>query len=99
MAQIRLMRKIVIAIDGPAAAGKSTTAKMVARRLGLLYLDTGAMYRAVTLKAMREGLDLTDGDKIAEMTRRTKMKFAIADGEQSCAYGRRGRDAEIRRLK
>ncbi len=76
------MRQIVIAIDGPAASGKSTTAREVARRLGLVYLDTGAMYRAVTLKAMREGIDLRDGDKIAEMTRRTRLDFSVVNGEQ-----------------
>lgn len=82
MAQKKLMRSIVIAIDGPAAAGKSTTAREVARRLGLLYLDTGAMYRGVTLKALKEGLDLTDGNRIAEMTRRTAMRFEMLHGEQ-----------------
>ena len=50
----------VIAIDGPAGSGKSTVAKIVAERLGLFYVDTGAMYRALTLKALREGLDLKD---------------------------------------
>lgn len=49
-----------IAIDGPAASGKTTVARMLARRLGLIYLDTGAMYRAVTWKALQEGLDLGD---------------------------------------
>ncbi|MCB0981467.1 MAG: (d)CMP kinase, partial [Ilumatobacter sp.] len=48
----------VIAIDGPAGAGKSTIARALATRLGLEYLDTGAMYRAVTFAAMRRGLDL-----------------------------------------
>jgi CMP/dCMP kinase len=76
------MRQIVIAIDGPAASGKSTTAREVARRLGLVYLDTGAMYRAVTLKAMREGIDLKDGDRIADMTRRTQLELQLVNNEQ-----------------
>jgi cytidylate kinase len=76
------MRQIVIAIDGPAASGKSTTAREVARRLGLVYLDTGAMYRAVTLKAMREGIDLKDGDKVADMTRRTQLELQLVNDEQ-----------------
>jgi cytidylate kinase len=76
------LRQIVIAIDGPAASGKSTTAREVARRLGLVYLDTGAMYRAVTFKAMREGIDLHDGDKTAEMTRRTQLELLLVKGEQ-----------------
>jgi cytidylate kinase len=76
------MRQIVIAIDGPAASGKSTTAREVARRLGLVYLDTGAMYRAVTFKAIREGIDLKDGDLIADMTKRTQLEFRLVDNEQ-----------------
>lgn len=49
-----------VAIDGPAGAGKSTVAKMLAKKLGYIYIDTGAMYRAVTLMALREGIDLKD---------------------------------------
>ncbi len=55
----------VIAIDGPAGAGKSTVARALAARLGLQYLDTGAMYRAVTLAAMRRGIDPADVDRVA----------------------------------
>jgi len=55
---------IVVAIDGPAGSGKSTVARLVAERLGLEVLDTGAMYRAVTLLALRAGLDLADADKV-----------------------------------
>jgi cytidylate kinase len=64
----------VIAIDGPAGAGKSTVAKALARRLGLEYLDTGAMYRAVTLEAMREALDLADVDAVAALARRVTLE-------------------------
>jgi cytidylate kinase len=53
-----------IAIDGPAGSGKSTVALMVAKELGFLYVDTGAMYRAVTLKALREGIDLNDWEAV-----------------------------------
>jgi CMP/dCMP kinase len=59
----------VIAIDGPAGAGKSTVARALAARLGLEYLDTGAMYRAVTLAAMRRGIDPTDLERVAELAR------------------------------
>ena len=51
---------INIAIDGPSGAGKSTAAKAIAKRLGILYLDTGAMYRALALKAFRLGVDPND---------------------------------------
>jgi cytidylate kinase len=60
---------IVIAIDGPAGAGKSTVGRAVARRLGLDYLDTGAMYRAVTYAAMRRGVPVHDADAVAELAR------------------------------
>ena len=54
-----------IAIDGPAGAGKSTVARMVAKELNFLYIDTGAMYRAMTLKALREGIDLNDEEAVS----------------------------------
>lgn len=76
------LSQIVIAIDGPAASGKSTTAREVARRLGLVYLDTGAMYRAITLKAMRQGIDLKDGNRVAELTRLTKVELLISEQGQ-----------------
>ena len=57
----------VIAIDGPAGAGKSTVARALAARLGLVYLDTGAMYRAVTFAAMRRGIDTADLDRVAQL--------------------------------
>ena len=62
---------MVIAIDGPAASGKSTTAKLVAQKLGYLYIDTGAMYRAVALKAAREGVPLDDPAAISRMLEST----------------------------
>jgi cytidylate kinase len=60
---------MIVAIDGPAGAGKSTVARMLAERLGFRYLDTGAMYRALTWLAMREGMDLGDGDKLGVLAR------------------------------
>jgi cytidylate kinase len=59
----------VIAIDGPAGAGKSTIARALAARLGLDYLDTGAMYRAVTFAAVQRGLDLDDDEAVARLAR------------------------------
>ena len=63
----------VIAIDGPAGAGKSTVARALASRLGLEYLDTGAMYRAVTFAAHLRGLDVRDADAVAELARSVRL--------------------------
>jgi cytidylate kinase len=60
---------IVIAIDGPAGSGKSTIAKALAERLGRSYLDTGAMYRAVTFAALRDGVDPANGDALGQLAR------------------------------
>ena len=65
--------KLIIAIDGPAASGKSTTARLVARRLGYLYIDTGAMYRAMGLKALRNGIPFSDIAGIAAMAGTTDI--------------------------
>ena len=58
---------LTIAIDGPAGSGKSTIAKLLARRLGIGYLDTGAMYRSLTLIALESGVDLDDHDAVAAL--------------------------------
>lgn len=64
------MEELRVAIDGPAGAGKSTVAKQVAKRLGVPYVDTGAMYRAVTWKALDSGIDLTDEARLVDMVSR-----------------------------
>ncbi|MCX8082450.1 MAG: (d)CMP kinase [bacterium] len=69
------MKKFVIAIDGPAGAGKSTVAKIVAKKIGFLYVDTGAMYRALTLKALRDRIPLTDEKKLIEMAQNSKIEL------------------------
>lgn len=71
--------RLVIAIDGPAGAGKSTVAKILARRLGLRYLDTGAMYRALALKAQRAGLGPQDGVEAAELAESTQIDLPEGD--------------------
>ena len=58
------MANLVITIDGPAASGKSTVARLLAERLGVSFLDTGAMYRAVTLAAIEAGVDMNDEVKL-----------------------------------
>jgi len=60
-------RKPIIAIDGPAGAGKSTIAKMLARRLGYLFINTGAMYRAVAWKVLQQSISLEDADRISKL--------------------------------
>jgi CMP/dCMP kinase len=67
---------MIIAIDGPAGSGKSSTAKLVAAHLGILHLDTGAMYRAITLKCLRKRLDWHDEAKIADMLKTTDITFS-----------------------
>ena len=75
-----IMAKKVIAIDGPAGSGKSTTAKLVAQRLGFVYLDTGAMYRAITLKALESGVDVNDEEKLEKLTKNSVISFGNKDG-------------------
>jgi len=65
----------VVAIDGPAGAGKSTTARAVAKRLGSSYLDTGALYRCVALRALERGLSLDDGPRVAAVARALVVRF------------------------
>ncbi len=65
--------ELVIAIDGPSGAGKSTTARLLAERLGYIYIDTGAMYRAIGWKAKREGIDPADEEDLANLCRRTEV--------------------------
>ncbi len=72
----------IIAIDGPAGAGKTTTAKEVARRLNFLHLDTGAMYRAIALKVLRSGTPLNRPDAIAAIAARTDVSLRYQNGDQ-----------------
>lgn len=71
-----------IAVDGPAGAGKSTIAKMVAKRMNLIYVDTGAMYRAMALYMLRNGVDLKDTDRIIELADTAVISIAYEKGEQ-----------------
>lgn len=70
-----MKKNIQIAIDGPAGAGKSTIAKIVAEQLGFTYIDTGAMYRAVTYKALKENIKLDDEKNLEEMLLRTEIEL------------------------
>ena len=70
-------KRLIIAIDGPAAGGKSTLAKLLARRLGYLHLDTGAMYRAVGWKAQQEKIPLDDAEKVTELARKMEIRLRV----------------------
>ena len=71
----------MIAIDGPAASGKSTTARLVAERLGYLHVDTGAMYRAMALKVLEEGIDFSDTSSIETLVDSTEVTLKSINGE------------------
>ncbi len=73
------MKKHIIAIDGPAGAGKSTTARIVAKRLGWLYVDTGAMYRAATLAVLRRGIDPADEKEVTTLVDSVEIILEPAD--------------------
>jgi cytidylate kinase len=75
-------RKLVIAIDGPAASGKSTTAQRVAEQLGYLHVDTGAMYRAATLKVLRAGIPAADQERVAALVESARIELRSANGSQ-----------------
>jgi cytidylate kinase len=70
-----LRKPLIVAIDGPAGAGKSTVARSVARKLGFTYIDTGAMFRAVALWAMRAKVDLDDLNKLEQLAREARIEF------------------------
>ncbi len=90
-----MMRPVIIAIDGPAGAGKSTVARRLAERLGFRYLDTGAMYRALTWLALERGLDLEDEGALVELAR--EHEVTVEDDQVVVA----GRDVseEIRTVR
>jgi|OM-RGC.v1.013478512 cytidylate kinase len=75
-----MRRRIRIAIDGPAGAGKSTVAKCVATRLGYGLLDTGAMFRSLALKALRDAIDLSSESQLSELASSLSFRFQIEDG-------------------
>ena len=83
-----MSRRPIIAIDGPAGAGKTTAARNLAERLDLVYLDTGATFRAIALKALREGIDLSDEEAVTALATSSDIRFAsdrleriLLDGE------------------
>jgi CMP/dCMP kinase len=97
-----MTRSPIVAIDGPAGAGKSTVAKRVADRLGFIYIDTGAMYRAVAWKTVQEGVPLSDEDAITVISERMTIRFDRSNGQRVTADGidvsEAIRTAEVTRL-
>ena len=86
----------MITVDGPAGAGKSTVARRLAQRLGFQYLDTGAMYRAVTWKALETGADLCDPAALADLARGTKIELVPGEGGPRVLCDGRDVSLEIR---
>lgn len=76
------MKKIQVAIDGPASAGKSTVAKIVAKKLHFIYCDTGAMYRSVTFAALKNHVKLDDDQALKELLKTIEIRFVPAEPEQ-----------------
>lgn len=90
-----MSKKLIIAIDGPAGSGKSTTAKLVAQKLNYLYIDTGAMYRAVTLFALRNAL-MGKNDEIIELAKQLDIVLNFIDGETRITVNGEDVSKEIR---
>ncbi len=93
-----MSEKLIIAIDGPAGSGKSTTAKLLAKKLGYLYIDTGAMYRAVTLYAIKNNI-LNDEERIIDLTSRLNIELKFEDGKTKVSVDGKDVTEEIRSLE
>lgn len=90
---------INVAIDGPAGAGKSTIAKAAAKKLGYIYVDTGALYRAVGVYSLRNGVDTTDGEAVAQTLPSVSVELKFQDGVQHVYLNGEDVSEEIRTPK
>ncbi|HXX29924.1 MAG TPA: (d)CMP kinase [Myxococcaceae bacterium] len=89
-------RPFIVAIDGPAGAGKSTVSRILARRLGFALVDTGAIYRCVALQAAREGIPLDDDLRLGRLLERIHIGFRMVEGENHAILEGKDVSAEIR---
>ena len=85
-----------VAVDGPAGAGKSTIAKRVAKELGFVYVDTGAMYRAMALFFLKQGIDAKDEEKIAKLCKDIRISIVYENGEQKVLLNHEDVTGQIR---
>jgi cytidylate kinase len=90
-------KSLIVAVDGPAGAGKSTVCKLLAKQLGYTYLDTGAMYRAMAWTALKEKLNIEDESEIARHIELLPLRFALENGAIHIFYGEKRLDEELRR--
>lgn len=88
--------RVVLAIDGPAGSGKSTVARLAATRLDLVYIDTGAFYRALTWAALEHGVDLDDPAALVELAREARLELGVEDGVARLKLDGKAVGAEIR---
>lgn len=93
-----MSKGLIIAIDGSAGSGKSTSAKLIAKKLGYLYIDTGAMYRAITLHALENGA-IGDESRIVELARKCKIELSYYEGEVIVLLNNRNISKEIRSVE
>ena len=90
---VEFLNSMIITIDGPAGSGKSTTASRLAGRLGIMYLDTGAMYRAVTFEALKRGVDPENAQEITKVAETIDLGFRKSDSAYTITLG--GMDVEL----
>ena len=88
----------VIAIDGPAGSGKSTVAKDIAKKFDFLYIDTGAMYRALTFKALKENVNINDEDALINLSKNLDVRLETEDGSLKVFLDGKNVTEEIRTL-
>ncbi|MBD3180210.1 MAG: hypothetical protein GF417_11810, partial [Candidatus Latescibacteria bacterium] len=91
-----IFENMIITLDGTAGSGKSTTASILARRLGMKYLNTGSMYRAVTYAVLKEGIDPEDEDKVSELAGKIDLELEEVNGERVLFLEGRNIEKEIR---